>query len=278
MLQVNNCAATVHSGQASQNASKPPSGDGWELVAAAQRGDRDAFGQLYQRYVGEVSRFVLSRTGDRPLAEDLTSETFLRALRRIDSVSDQGRDVGAWFTTIARNLTVDHVKSSRYRLERTTADLPERSPVSRSDDRGPEQAVIEKETAAELRRHVAHLPSDQQECIRLRFGQGLSSAETAAAMGRTDSAVRALRHRAIGGLRASLAHNAGPVPPPRDTTDPLRRARHAVVEVQQRVAAEGRKVAEQERAQQLAGWHADGQTTAREDDRGAPALAAGGRA
>lgn len=151
---------------------------------------------------GEVSRFVLSRTGDRPLAEDLTSETFLRALRRIESVSDQGRDVGAWFTTIARNLTVDHVKSSRYRLERTTADLPDRSP---RDNRGPEQAVIDKETAAELRHHIAKLLPDQQECLRLRFGQDLSSAQTAAAMGRTDSAVRALRHRAIGGLRASLA-------------------------------------------------------------------------
>jgi hypothetical protein len=170
---------------------------------------------------------------------------------------------------------VDHVKSSRYRLERTTADLPDRSP---SDDRGPEQAVIEKETAAELRHHIAKLPPDQQECIRLRFGQGLSSAETAAAMGRTDSAVRALRHRAIGGLRASLADNTGPVPPPRDTTDSLGRARHAVVEARQRVAGEDRQSAEQERAQQLARWHADDQVSAlhqRAHDHGAPALTEG---
>src|SRR4029450_11140113 len=85
--------------------------------------DQDAFGQLYDRYVDVVFRFVLFRVGDRPLAEDLTSETFLRALRRISSVSYQGRDVGAWFVTIARNLVLDHVKSSRYRLEMTTADV-----------------------------------------------------------------------------------------------------------------------------------------------------------
>jgi len=61
--------------------------------------------------------------GDPPLAEDRTSETFLRAVRRICSVSYQGPDVGAWFVTIPRNLVLDHVKSSRYRLETTTADI-----------------------------------------------------------------------------------------------------------------------------------------------------------
>ena len=66
-----------------------------------------------------VFRYVLFRVGDRELAEDVTSETFLRALRRIASVSYQGRDVGAWFVTIARNLVLDHVKSSRFRLEVT---------------------------------------------------------------------------------------------------------------------------------------------------------------
>jgi RNA polymerase sigma-70 factor (ECF subfamily) len=165
----------------------------WELVAAAQQGDQDAFGQLYDRYVDVVFRFVLFRVGDRPLAEDLTSETFLRALRRISSVSYQGRDVGAWFVTIARNLVLDHVKSSRYRLEMTTADILDSS----ADDRGPEHEVVEEATAAELMRCVAQLGRDQQECIMLRFMQGLSVSETAAVMGRNEGAVKALQHRAV---------------------------------------------------------------------------------
>lgn len=165
----------------------------WELVAAAQQGDQDAFGQLYDRYVDVVFRFVLFRVGDRPLAEDLTSETFLRALRRISSVSYQGRDVGAWFVTIARNLVLDHVKSSRYRLEMTTADILDSS----ADDRGPEHEVVEQATAAELMRCVAQLGRDQQECIMLRFIQGLSVSETAAMMGRNEGAVKALQHRAV---------------------------------------------------------------------------------
>jgi RNA polymerase sigma-70 factor, ECF subfamily len=165
----------------------------WELVVAAQQGDQGAFGQLYDRYVDVVFRFVLFRVGDRPLAEDLTSETFLRALRRISSVSYQGRDVGAWFVTIARNLVLDHVKSSRYRLEMSTADILDSS----ADDRGPEHEVVEEATAAELMRCVAQLGRDQQECIMLRFMQGLSVSETAAVMGRNEGAVKALQHRAV---------------------------------------------------------------------------------
>ncbi|HYK16008.1 MAG TPA: sigma factor [Burkholderiales bacterium] len=66
----------------------------WELVRRAQGGDAEGFGLLYDRYVDVVFRFLLHRVGDRATAEDFTSETFVRALRRIDSLSFQGRDVG----------------------------------------------------------------------------------------------------------------------------------------------------------------------------------------
>ena len=82
----------------------------------------EAFGKLYDMYVDVVYRFVYFRVNDRGLAEDFTSETFLRALRRIGTVNYQGRDIGAWFVTIARNIVLDHVKSARHRLEVTTAD------------------------------------------------------------------------------------------------------------------------------------------------------------
>ena len=92
----------------------------WRLVTAAQDGDGEAFGQLYDRYVDTVFRFIYFRVNDRALAEDFTSETFLRALRRISTISYQGRDIGAWFMTIARNIVFDHAKSARFRLEMTT--------------------------------------------------------------------------------------------------------------------------------------------------------------
>src|SRR5207249_3977549 len=163
-------------------------GGAWALVKAAQEGDMVAFGDLFDRYYDVVFRYVLFRTGDRTLAEDLTQETFVRALRRISSVSYQGRDIGAWFVTIARNLIFDHVKSSRYRLEQTTSEIVELSPSTG----GPEQEVLDGATNDELLRCVRKLNPDQQECIQLRFLQGLSVAETAEIMDRNEGAVKAL--------------------------------------------------------------------------------------
>jgi RNA polymerase sigma-70 factor, ECF subfamily len=179
--------------QAAPEAPQPEEGGAWALVKAAQDGDMLAFGELFDRYYDVVFRYVLFRTGDRTLAEDLTQETFVRALRRISSVSYQGRDIGAWFVTIARNLIFDHVKSSRYRLEHTTGEIIELSPATG----GPEQQVLDLATNDELLRCVRKLNPDQQECIQLRFLQGLSVAETAEIMDRNEGAVKALQHRAV---------------------------------------------------------------------------------
>jgi RNA polymerase sigma-70 factor, ECF subfamily len=165
----------------------------WALVRSAQAGDMGAFSELFDRYYDVVFRYVLFRMNDRTLAEDITQETFLRALRRITSVTYQGRDIGAWFVTIARNLIFDHVKSSRYRLESTTSDIVELSPSTH----GPEQQVLNLATNEELLRCVRKLNADQQECISLRFLQGLSVAETAKIMDRNEGAVKALQHRAV---------------------------------------------------------------------------------
>lgn len=165
----------------------------WALVDAARQGDSNAFGLLYDRYAPIVHRYVLVRIGDPCLTEDITSETFLRALRRIASVSYQGRDAAAWFITIARNLILDHVKSSRTRYEVPTADLAD----VLLQHSGPEQQVLIEAMHHELRRCVRQLNTDQRECIRLRFLLGLSVTETALLMRRNEGAVKALQHRAI---------------------------------------------------------------------------------
>ena len=60
--------------------------------------------KLYDQYVDSVFRFIYYRVNDRALAEDFTSETFLRALRRIATINYQGRDIGAWLITIAKGF------------------------------------------------------------------------------------------------------------------------------------------------------------------------------
>jgi RNA polymerase sigma-70 factor (ECF subfamily) len=169
------------------------------LVQRAQAGDTEAFGELYDRYVDLVYRYIYYRVRSAQVAEDLTSETFLRALRRLSSFTWQGRDVGAWFVTIARNLIADHYKSSRYRLELASDDLTTVSEATTSQE-GPESAVLEAMQNKVLLEAVKQLNPEQQECIVLRFLQGLSVAETAQVMGKNDGAIKALQYRAIRSL------------------------------------------------------------------------------
>ncbi|MGI8881254.1 MAG: sigma-70 family RNA polymerase sigma factor [Jatrophihabitans sp.] len=183
----------------------PDHAEVWEMVAAAQGGDSDAFGQLYDRYVTTVYRFIYYRLGDRAQAEDLTSETFVRALRRLHSVSYQGRDLAAWFVTIARNLVLDHVKSARYRMEITTDELLDTG-VSKDN---PEAAVLTSLTNARLVDAIRDLSAEQRECIVLRFFQGFSVAETAEVMDKNEGAVKAMQHRAVRRLHGILDGELG---------------------------------------------------------------------
>jgi RNA polymerase sigma-70 factor (ECF subfamily) len=165
------------------------------LVARAQSGDAEAFGRLYDQYVDLVYRYIYYRVGGVALAEDLTSETFLRALRRIDSFKWQGKDFAAWLVTIGRNLITDHYKSGRYRLEITTEDILETGRTQVADS--PENQVLDALTNETLLEAVRQLNAEQQECIVLRFLQGLSVSETALIMGKNDGAIKALQYRAV---------------------------------------------------------------------------------
>jgi RNA polymerase sigma-70 factor (ECF subfamily) len=170
------------------------------IVARAQAGNAEAFGELYDRYVDVVFRYVYYRVGNKQQTEDFVSETFLRALRRIGSFTWQGKDFAAWLITIARNLIADHYKSARYRLEVTTADMLDADRV----EQGPEDLVLDALTSSALVAAVRKLAGEQQECIVLRFLQGMSVSETALAMGKSDGAIKALQYRAVRSLSRLL--------------------------------------------------------------------------
>jgi RNA polymerase sigma-70 factor (ECF subfamily) len=170
------------------------------LVELARGGDSEAFGQLYDHYHASVYRFLYYRVGSVPLAEDLTAETFFRALRSMSSFRWQGKDFGAWLMTIARNLTTDHYKAGRTRLEQTTEDMS----TLDSTTEGPEGAVLESLTNEALMAALGELPTEQRECLVMRFLQGLSIAETAEVLGRSSGAVKQLQLRAVRNLAKSL--------------------------------------------------------------------------
>lgn len=177
----------------------------WLIVQRCQAGEVDAFAQIYDRYMESVFRFVYFRVGNRQLAEDLTSDTFVRALKRIGSFTWQGRDFGAWLVTIARNLVCDHFKSGRYRLEVTVGDVhrdEERHAIG--PESTPEDSTLDHVHNVDLLRAVKELNPEQQECIILRFLNGFTVAETAGMMGKNEGAIKALQYRAVRALRRAL--------------------------------------------------------------------------
>jgi RNA polymerase sigma-70 factor (ECF subfamily) len=175
-----------------------------DLVARAQAGDAEAFGLIYDRYLETVYRFVYFRVGNRQLAEDLTADTFLRALNHIGGFTWQGRDLGAWLVTIARNRVADHFKSGRYRLEVSAGDVLDTDREDGTPEGSPEVAVVDHLTNVTLLGAVKQLNPEQQECIVLRFLQGFSVAETAETMGKTQGAIKALQYRATRSLARLL--------------------------------------------------------------------------
>jgi RNA polymerase sigma-70 factor (ECF subfamily) len=174
--------------------------DSWVLVRAVQQGDIAQFGVLYERYAPGLRGYFVTRGFDFATAEDLTSETYVRALRSIGSVSYQGKDVVAWLLAIARNLAVDHVKAARSRHEICVADLPDAGLV---DD--PERKIMARAELVDVGAWLRSLSSEQRQCLVLRRILGRSVDETAVSMGRSRGAVRALLYRAVHRLNESFA-------------------------------------------------------------------------
>ena len=166
------------------------------LVELARKGDSEAFGLLYDHYQGSVYRFLFYRTRSSTLAEDLTSETFFRALRNMQNFRWQGKDFGAWLMTIARNLATDHFKAGRTRLEMATEDMG----LHDAPTEGPEHAVLASLTNELLLKALTGLPEEQKDCLVMRFLQGMSIAETAGVLGRSEGAVKQLQLRGVRNL------------------------------------------------------------------------------
>ena len=180
----------------------PPRTTAPRAVIEACAGDAEAFGSLYRQYRDQVHGYIRRRVSYGELADDLCSETFLRAFRRISSFAWQGRDFGAWLTTIAHNLVVDYYKSSYRKFEITTESLPE---DLRSATEGADVAVLAKLDVLTLADAMARLTPAQRACVALRLLDGYSVEQTASSIGRSSRAIIALQHRALRSLARELS-------------------------------------------------------------------------
>ncbi|MBP5930147.1 sigma-70 family RNA polymerase sigma factor [Streptomyces sp. LBUM 1479] len=190
----------------------PPGGAEPELIVRACAGDQSAFATLYNDNQQSVYRYFHFRVRNRQLAEDLTQEVFVRALRRIDTFKvGAGSNFEAWLVTIARNLYFDHLKSARNRYECPTSEFAEVLD-SGEQDRSAEQNALRGlevvEATDTASRALAVLNPAQRRCVELRYMHGLTAPETAAQLKVTVGAVKTMTFRAMEKMRAELRTGA----------------------------------------------------------------------
>ena len=167
------------------------------LVGRATAGDREAFGELYERCVRRVFRHVLYMVNDVDLAEDLTEQTFLRALQAIHRYERRGVPFLAWLLRIARNLYLNG-----RRVERNNSTIYNK--WNGGAAASPEFFCEAKLDGEEVWRAVRALDGDQRQVIVLRFMDGLSYADVADVVGKSVGAVRVAQYRALRALRRRL--------------------------------------------------------------------------
>jgi RNA polymerase sigma-70 factor (ECF subfamily) len=164
------------------------------LVQAAQA-DPAQFVEIYDRHVDRIYAFVSRRTGNRPDAEDITSQVFEQALRTIGQFEWRGVPLSAWLFKIASNAIADHWRARSRTSDQPLPELPDPGEVSDIDRR------------LALFWHVDRLPDVQRQVIRLRFVEEKSIRDVAAALDRSEGAVKQLQLRALESLRKSMGHH-----------------------------------------------------------------------
>lgn len=169
-----------------------------ELIARAQQQDTNALSILYREHVQAVYRYTLLRVQNANIAEDLTSEIFIKVVEALPRYKHRGRPFGAWVMKIAHDHVVDYYRRQKRRPITTLNDtLP-------SKDVPVESTTETQETVSKLYEHLAQLSEKQRIVIQYRFIEGWSLAKTAALMKTSINAVKALQHRALRTLNQKM--------------------------------------------------------------------------
>lgn len=178
-----------------------PGPDDDHLLLLASKGDREAFGLLYEQYIGKIYTYIYYRTGNTFDAEDLTGRVFYRALKHIGNYDNRGLPFSAWLYRIAHNLVANwHRDNSRKK------EIPlDESHYSAPSYNHPEQELLFSEEQDQLIKFLRNLPPDRQQLLILKYVEHLSNAEIGQIMGRTEGAIKSLYHRTLISLREEMS-------------------------------------------------------------------------
>jgi RNA polymerase sigma-70 factor (ECF subfamily) len=161
-----------------------PNGDESEWISAAQEGDRGAFARVVETYWDRLFRWLYHLTRDRHRAEDLTQETFLKALAAVKSFR-AGSNFRAWLFRIGHNNFVNLKRS-----ERKSPQSPAEEPPAADPTAGPVTTAADREALERVGAAIAELPTDFRTALLLRAEEGMSFREVAAVLKITEETAR----------------------------------------------------------------------------------------
>ncbi len=165
--------------------------------ALAREYDQTAIAEIYDRYSLRIYNYVYHRLGNAHLAEDLTANVFLRMLEAIRSSRAWQTSFSGWLYRIAHNLVVDYFRAG----QQDEVPLEEWPIPSREH---PADIAERSLTQQRLRSAVGQLTGEQNLVITLKFLEGMSNAEVARVLGKSEGAVKSLQFRALASLRRMI--------------------------------------------------------------------------
>ena len=174
--------------------------DDLSLLLRCQKGNVEAFGDIYERYVDRVYRYICFLTHNPSEAEDLTAETFLRAWQAIKRYRWRGKPLLSWLLTIAHNLVVSHMRHN----SRQGPSLEQMGVEGRLSGAHPEEDYLANLQHEKVLQAVLRLRPLERELIVLRFVDQMDYPEVAAALGKTVNSIRVTQFRALRNLRRML--------------------------------------------------------------------------
>lgn len=171
-----------------------------EAIQRAREGDTEAFSVLYERFVTRIYNYIYYRTGNPHEAEDLTSRVFHRALHHINRYDNRGIPFSAWLYRIAHNLVANWHRDNSRRKEVPLDDYTQHPQRTQA----PEASVVDNQEMEALLKAIRRMPPERQQLLILKFVEGMSNAEVAVIMMRSEGAIKSLYHRTLLALRDEL--------------------------------------------------------------------------
>jgi RNA polymerase sigma-70 factor (ECF subfamily) len=176
------------------------------LVQKSQE-DNEAFGELYDEYYTRIFNYTLRRTTSIPVAQDVTSEVFLKALKNIKQFHFRGVPFSSWLYRIATNEVANYFRNNKHK----NCDLEEVANSSKIADQSPEAEILEAEEESQrnekfliLQKSITMLPIKYQEVITLRFFENKQVKEISEILGKREGTIKSLLHRGLEKLGSLL--------------------------------------------------------------------------